>query len=307
MNNSPDQNFSEFIQKPHYGYLFAVLSSVGTAFYFIIAKYVLQFGDPIFFGGIALICAGIVQFSWLIITESFFWFRDISRKGWLYSILFTLFSIFAFGSFMVGISLMSASSAGFLSRISTIVILILGIWFLKERFNIKEGLAGLVVLYGVYVVRSNVDIAVAAGFWWIIFSSVIFGIVEITAKIAVKHILPRKMNVIRNNVLGLTLIVIGVMRSSTFSGIPVSVWLGLAAMGIVGPLFARMTYLISLRHLDVSKATLVGQIQPVFVLILSVTILSESPSWQELLGGALIVGGSAGVILFRKRSEKVIK
>ena len=294
-------NISDFVQNPRIGYLNAVLSSAGTAVYFIIAKYVLQFGNPVFFGGIAIFFAGGFQLLWLSFTDSPVWFKEISKKGWIYGSAFTITSTFAFGTFMVGISLMDASNVGFLSRISTIVILILGVIFLKERFNLKEALAGLVVLYGVYVVKSAAGVEIEAGFWWIIVSSIMFGFVEIIAKIAVKHIIPRKMNVIRNCSLGFFLMGFGMINGSGYTGIPLSVWIGLLCMGLVGPLFARMTYLISLRNIDVSKATLVGQIQPVFVVILSVMILGENPSLQELLGGALIIGGSAGVILFRSK------
>ena len=205
---------------------------------------------------------------------------------------------------MVGISLMNASSAGFLSRISTLVILVLGISFLKERFNKNEAMAGLIVLVGLYIVKNVAVVEVTTGFWWIIISSVLFGVVEIIAKIAVQHVLPQKMNAIRNCIMGVAMISWGMIQGSSFTNISISTWVGLTGMAIVGPLFARMSFLIAYKHLEVSKVTLVSQLQPIFVVILSVMILKENPSLQELLGGALITLGSAGVIIFGKKKTK---
>jgi uncharacterized membrane protein len=129
-------------------------------------------------------------------------------------------------------------------------------------------------------------------------SAATFGIVEVIAKIAVKHVQPYRLNVIRNNVMGMLLIVWAIVNGDQNWNLG-WIWFGVAFMGFIGPLFARMTFLYALKNLEVTKVTLIGQIQPVFILILSLFILSERPCKEELIGGGLILVGCLGLVLFR--------
>lgn len=296
----PDHQASNpnFNPRPSLGYALSVASALCTAGYFTLARYVLQWGDPIFLGGMAILIAGGLLSIWVFFHDGLFWVKKITPRGWLFTALFTFFSTFAFGAFIIGISMLNASSASFLSRISTVVILILGIGFLKERFNFFESVAGLVVIVGVFIVKGCIVLEVSAGFWWIMVSSITFGVVEIIAKIAVRYILPYHLNTIRNFTMGVILFSWAAVHGNVQWNYGM-LWLGVLGMGIIGPLAARTIYLYALRNLEVSKTTLVNQIQPVFVVLLAMMFLGEKPCWQELAGGALIITGCVGIVFFR--------
>jgi len=297
MSNTPNSEI-QLNSNPIKGALFTVFSAIGTALMFITSKFILQYGDAIFLGGIAILFAGGTQFLWLTYKEGLTWVRNVSKKGWLYSFLFTFFSIFAFGSFMLSLSMLNSTSVGFLSRASTIVILILGFGFLKERFNFIEALAAVILLYGVYIVKGSITLELSPGFWWAMVSAITFGVVEVIAKVAVKYIKPYRLNVVRNNIMGFVLVIWSITHGTqdwTLGWL----WFSVAFMGLVGPLFARMTFLYALKNLEVSKVTLIGQVQPVFILIMSLFILNERPGKEELIGGTLILIGCLGMVLFR--------
>ena len=72
-------------------------------------------------------------------------------------------------------------------------------------------------------------------------------------------------------------------------------------VGIGGSVFARLTFLYALKHIEVSKSMLVRQMQPIFVFILSFTTLGLLPTPRELIGGALILAGCTVMIGGRRK------
>ena len=65
----------------------------------------------------------------------------------------------------------------------------------------------------------------------------------------------------------------------------------IALAALVGPVLARTLYMYALRHIDVSRAALVNQTQPLFVALFSAIALSTLPTRREWVGGILIVAG----------------
>jgi drug/metabolite transporter (DMT)-like permease len=250
---------------------------------------------------LAVFTAGLVQSALVTFSQGIRWPQKISPLGWKLLAVFTLFSIVALGCLMMGLALIEASTAGFLSRASVIVIMILGIFFLHERFKLLEALSALILLAGIIIIRSCVRVEIAPGFWWMLTSAFTFGIVEIIAKISVKHISPLHLNALRNSAVGVILILWALAKGAGNWDLG-NLWFGVIAIGITGPLIARQFYLYALKNLEVSKTSLITQIQPVFVLVLSYLVLAERPCGEELLGGGLIVFGCFGLVFMRENA-----
>jgi len=49
------------------------------------------------------------------------------------------------------------------------------------------------------------------------------------------------------------------------------------------------------------KVSVIGQIQPVFVIILSVMLLDMLPSVREMLGGVFLIAGAMVLVVYRRR------
>ena len=298
----PAKNQTDYPSR-NMGYALSAFSSISTAGLITMARLVLSDGDPVFLGGLVMFAAGFILFAIAFFRHGFRWLKIISPIGWLYTALFTGLSLLALIAFWTGISMLEASKVGFLQRIQTIVILILGTAFLKEKFTIFEMLAGIFVIAGAVIIKWSMDVEMSLGFWIMLASAILFGLVEIAAKLAVHHVEPYRFNSIRNLVVGTLMILSGCLRGTAEWNLGMR-WYGIAAMAFLGPLVARTIYLYSLRLAEVSKIALVTQIQPVFIVILAVVFLKEYPGLQELIGGALIVIGCAGVVFLRPEVVK---
>jgi len=67
-------------------------------------------------------------------------------------------------------------------------------------------------------------------------------------------------------------------------------WICLLVVGLVHTGIAYCMYFSSLRELPGQKAAILSYIDPLVAVVISVTVLGETMTWMQLLGGALILG-----------------
>ncbi len=247
-----------------------------------------------------MLMAGLIQLVWVLGREGLDWLSGISLKGWVLTFCFTLTSALSLGLFYQAIATIDAANAGFISRTSIIVQVMLGMALLRERFSLVESVAGLLVIAGAFIIKGGVSLEMSAGFWLMLASAACFGVVEVCAKVAVRHVPPLYLNTVRNTIAGILLAAMALIGGKTDWGMG-RYWWGVAGIAVFGPLAARIIFLNALRHIEVSKAALVSQIQPIYIVILSVLLLSEFPNQRTLIGGGLIILGCVGVYVFRPR------
>jgi|GEM_PF-346424 len=290
-------------RRPLLGYGMTAMSSLANACVILLGKWVMTAGDPIFYGGLVLVIAGLILLAGAAVKDGIGWMFKMSRKAWKFTTIYTLISISALGCFWLGISMVDAAKVGFIGRFQVVVIVILGAALLKEKFHKREVFAALVVFTGMFILYHTFPAKMSLGFWIMLGSAVSFGLVEITAKVTVKYCEPYHFNTIRNLFSGAVLLLIGWARGKADFNLG-AVWWGVIAMAMLGPVFSRVFYLYALRHAEVSKTALITQIQPVFVVLLAMLFRNEYPSAQELIGGAVIIAGCALVILLHPENTK---
>jgi len=279
------------------------MSSLSTAGVVILGKWVMTTGDPIYRGGLVVFIAGLMLLFGAVYKDGLKWLLQISGKGWILTLLYTFFSIIAIAGFWLGLSYLPAAQVSFIGRLQVVFVVIFGVMLLKEKFNLIEILAGLVAFGGTMVLHFSIPAHLTAGFWILLVSSLTFGCVEIIAKMTVEHCEPYQFNTIRNLIVGIVLILWAVVKGNVVLDLG-SVWIGITVMAFLGPVCGRVFYLYALRHADVTKISLVGQIQPVFVVIMAILFLGEFPGSRELTGGGLILAGSIAVILSHPGSAR---
>ena len=78
----------------------------------------------------------------------------------------------------------------------------------------------------------------------------------------------------------------------------------LLALGFLGPILARMAYLLALRRMELSKVAVVSQSQPVYVIMISFLVLSQLPTFREIVGGLFLIGGCLLMIVSHRPRHK---
>jgi drug/metabolite transporter (DMT)-like permease len=75
-------------------------------------------------------------------------------------------------------------------------------------------------------------------------------------------------------------------------------WLAIGAIALFSTVMAIAAFLAGIKHIGAAQASIISTMEPVVTLALGVTLLNESLSATQLLGGAMVL---AAVILLARR------
>ncbi|MBL7190980.1 DMT family transporter [bacterium] len=296
MNHTPSEIFNPSRRA---GYIFAFASALSNAGYYILGKFIVGKGDAVFIGGLVFLAAAVYHHLWVIFRDGLSWMRNIDRRAWKYIAWYTAFSIVAIATHWLGLSMLDAVTVSFLSRLEVPMILIISVMFLKERFKTTEALGAGLIITGTLIIKWTISFEVSAGFWIILLSAVFFALLEVIAKKAVKYAEPFHINTLRNSVICLFMISSSAVLGKAEWDIGWDVWLGIAVVAAFGPLGARMFYLYSLKHIEISKTSLVSQTAPIFLILFVLIFQNKLPTVREFIGGLFIVAGCSLIVLLR--------
>jgi len=281
------------------GHSLAVVSSLGAAMATVIGKWNLESISPLLMSALMFTVATTVS---TVVLLPFRGGRSVfyhSRKAWLWLGLFTTSSLIAVWFFWAGVQRIDPSLAAFISRGEVPIAIFLGVVLLRERFSRLEILGMILSIAGIVVMRLTLRIEYSTGFWLVLMGALFFGVTEYVSKIAVRYVEPVVLAYLRNGMMALVYGMFVFAGGEDLSGLS-RVWLGVVALGIVGPILTRMMYLLALKRVELSRVAVISQVRPVFVILIALLFLGQLPTFREILGGVLITTGSLIMILYRR-------
>ena len=296
--------------KPALGYGLAIATAMVTAAAWIAAKPVLDYLDPLSFSLSQFGLASVYSFLWLVFRKRVSWLRHISPGQWTFLVVIALLFLSAVYTMWIGLSRLPATAASLLSRLEILVTVFLGMALLGDRFRPKEIVGAVMLFLGIVVLRYQAPASFAEGFWMMVLSSMLFGLIEVLIKTRIHVIPPDVFGFARNGLVFLAFFIAALWRVSLEGD---TWWKGLvdwegirrglpliATTALAGPFLARTLYLHALRHLDISRAAVINQSQPLFVAIYSSVLLRTLPSRREWTGGLLILAGALLLVSWRR-------
>ena len=282
------------------GYFYASLSAVMASILIVSGKFTLNVISPLALSAIVFTFGAIVLGLAMLPKRRWRRISALDKRAWGWTIAFSVLAFVAIWTYWIGLSMMDPTLASFLNRSETLVTISLGIVILGERFTRGEGVGTLLVLAGVVVMKLTFRAEYSAGFWVVLFSAVCFGTAEFIAKIAVRYVDPLTLSFLRNVISSVLFWIAAAFVGISFEGAG-SVWWAILIIALTGPILTRPIYLYALKHIEVSKVALVNQSQPVFVAILALMALSQTPAPREIVGGVFVIGGCLLIIMSRKK------
>ena len=228
----------------------------------------------------------------------------LSRQAWKWLALFTVSSWCAIWGLWAGVQRMDPSLAAFVNRFEVPVAIALGIIFLKERLTKLEVLGMILSFAGIVVMRMTLRIEYTSGFWLVLVGSVFFGLTEFISKMAVRYVEPVILTYIRNIFLAILFWIAFVASGQSYEGLQ-KVWPGVVALGILGPIISRVSYLSALKRVALTRVAIISQIQPVFVILIALSVLGQIPTFREVTGGILLIIGCLLMIVSRPNSSRL--
>jgi len=137
------------------------------------------------------------------------------------------------------------------------------------------------------------------GFLLVLGGALCFGVAEVVARKGVLEVEPSVFAFVRNSIVTLLLIILnlawGLPKLADFG----ELWYLTPVAALLGPFLARLTFLYAIRRVEVSKASILNQTQPLFVAILAFAFLQTIPSVREWIGGIFILAGCVMMIIHR--------
>jgi len=201
------------------------------------------------------------------------------------------------------------ANISFLSNITPIFVTILGIRFLKERFNFVEGVGIILTLGGVIMISYTRNTTLAAffgsGSGWILVSSLLLSISIIFTKVNIRDIHPGIFALNRVVYLFIFGSIAMLVTHSSFSISGRAVF-NMAAGSFLGPFLTALAQYSALKYIEASRTMIIQATRGLFVLIGSMIYLSLLPTYLQVVGGIITI---AGVIIMtwgkmRQKSKK---
>ena len=284
------------------GWALALISSVGTGVATVLGKWNLESMNPLAMTCLIFTVATVALSITHLPRHGFKAIFSQSRIAWLWIILFGLTSWLGIWAFWAGVQLMDPSLAAFLNRSQVLVAIGLGILLLKERFAGSELAGAILALGGIVVMRFTLRAEYSEGFWLVLIGALLTGVTELVSKLAIRHVPPVTLGYLRNGIMALLYWLSMPFIGFEFTGLS-QVWYGVIALGLVGPIWSRMAYLMALERMDLSKVAVITQTQPVFVLLIALIVLGQIPTLREATGGVLLIAGCILMIVARYREK----
>ena len=291
MNAAADKNIRA-------GYVLAVVSSFGAGLATVIGKWNLE--------AISALVLSCLIFTTATIALTIGWlpFRGLrktfvlTRAGWFWLALFTITSWLAIWFFWAGVRRMDPTLAAFVNRIEAPIVIALGVLFLRERFTRTETIGAILSIAGIVMMKLTLRFEYSTGFWLVLLGAVFFGITEFVSKIAIRHVEPITLAYLRNMFMALGYWAVFFGRGHTLDGLE-TVWPGVIALGLIGPILSRMMYMLALKRMELSKVAVISQIQPIFVILIALSVLGQLPTPREVVGGGFLIVGCIVMVLGR--------
>lgn len=274
------------------GYILSVFSALVCASTFIAIKYSLQYMDTVVF---TVIWFGSAAFYSVMLSAV----RGDPRllmipRGYALKVLAAgACGAIAVIPTFIAIKLLDPTVAALFGRMEMMFLLVMGVVFLKERFNSLEGVGLGVATVGILVTNWESQPIVWAGFAWMALACISMATQSVVTKTCVEKVGPETMTFYRSLSVVVTMLVYLTLigRLSDLVNLHTGAAVYAVIGSFMGPFLGTILYYGSMKYLDVTKTTAVAQVTPLFVAILSFFILHELPGVREMIGGAILVGG----------------
>ncbi len=257
----------------------------------------------------------IMMYTWRALTID--WRIQLPHKDLWWPLFWqSAFSAFALWAFWEGARQINTGVASFAVRTELVFVLIASWLLFKERIG-KIGILGsLLIIVGSVVMSLHTDTDLllqysakdsavySYGLGIVILSGAGFAASECFAKVIANRIEPSALVLWRGMTLGVIFaaIVIAESGASVFFSVSSGDWLVCGLAALLGPIFARVLFMHSLRRIDLGKAYLVCQNEPIVTAVVAWLLLGEKMRPDDITGAFLILVGCI-VISLPSRSK----
>ncbi|WP_423129253.1 DMT family transporter [Gaoshiqia sp. Z1-71] len=293
------------------GYFFAIVATLAFSNIYIFSKAALNEVHLYQFGVYWFAVSLLFNLGWLVKTGGLTAIRNFNFSHWRILLLLGILEILTNLTFYLSIQIIpDPAVTSFLGNIYPVLLTIMGVIFLSERFSLTEGIGALLALTGAFVISyqggTSLSDLFIPGAGVVLINAIFAAVASLIVKMNLKKI---PAEVLNTNVSAWLFLASAVMLliSGKPLAIPVSALTNIVIGSFFGPFLGILTIYYSFKYIEVSKSSIVQSLKGVFVLAGSYLYFQTFPLGHQLWGGLLTVLGVllislAKMRIFRRRS-----
>ncbi len=291
--------------KPLRGFLLSLGGTIAVSTNFVTAKYgLIGFGSKSF----SLIWTTAAAMYAILVLFIFDNHRSLLLPSRAVAVRVTILGLVTGAGMLLswaGLAQLNPSFSSFLWRSSPILTILLSGLLLGESLSTKELLGAALIAGGSLLSAVGQWDVVGQGMILTLLASLSGAVQRVLAKTMADDVHPDALTFYRVGIGALSIGVWTLLTRGVDLQVEARYWSATLIGAFLGPSLSFMLTYRAYRHWDLSKATLVLMLQPVFVLIMAYGAFRTLPTAQELLGGiAILIGACWVVFVHMGRSEE---
>ncbi|HEY7778048.1 MAG TPA: DMT family transporter [Nitrososphaeraceae archaeon] len=289
------------------GYLSAIVAAMFFGGVSTLAKPLLSTVDPIILSSIIYLTAGIFFTPSAAKTRS-----KITTKYFLLILTSAVFgAAIAPILFFQGLKMSTAADTALLTNGETVFSILFALLIFKERLRPIGYIAVTLILLGVFLVTTNLDLnssifSLNLGNVLVILSTIIWGFDNNICKIIARQIHVSRLIQLKALIGGSIL-----LGTVIISGIPFNIQseqiLPIILLGVFGFAISLFLYLHSIKRIGVIKASSLLSLSAVFGLVFALIFLHELISINQVIAISVMIFGIHLMYIYEKKDEIIFK
>lgn len=217
--------------------------------------------------------------------------KTLHRNTFIKGILLGALLFIAFSFQTVGLSFTTPSKNAFLTQMSVVFVPIISFLFFKQRVLIKTQLGIVVSLVGVACMSLNGFTSINIGDVFSILCALFFALQVIMMGEFVRDENPLSLMFVQMGTATVMSLIVNVIQGNIYYGGNTTVNIGLIYLGVFGTLFGYGVQTAAQKVVSASEISLVLSLESFWGMMLSMVLLKQVVSGQEMLGAWLILAG----------------
>lgn len=287
------------------GYIYAIVATIALSNVYIFSKAALNLTSLPQFGFYWFGFAVLWNLLFSIISGKFNTIKPLSTFQIKHLIGIGITEIVATTSIFIAIFLIpNPAIPSLLRNLEPVLIVVLAIIILKERFNSIELFGVILTLFGTILISLNkindINHLFINGVQYVVISSVFYAIRTIWSKKVIHHFTAHALNLNKVGALFLTSVIALLIYKDAIMINPLAFWHILIG-SFIGPFLTSLTQFLSLKYIDASRSNLVLSSTGFITILLAWWYFGILPYLYQIIGGVIIFIGL--FLLIWKRSK----
>lgn len=286
------------------GYLFAFLTTISLANVYIFSKAALETVNLTQFGFYWFGFAILWNILYSSISGNLKTIKPLNKFQVKNLLGIGLLEVVATASIFIAIKIIPNPTIPSLIRnIEPVLIVILSIIVLKEKFNTIEKLGVAITILGTILVaynKNSLDDFFVSGVEFIILSSIFYATRTIWSKKVIHYHTALSLNRNKITFLFVTALFAAIISKQNLI-INSNALLNIAIGSLIGPFFTSYAQFISLKYIDASRATMIQSATGFVTMIIAYFYFNSLPHGYQIIGGLISI---IGLLLVTYRSIK---